>query len=64
MLKVGYRVKKIKGYQSGVVGTIIRVMKASRLPAPNDLPLEDEFLVKADDGSYLSGFEDELEKVE
>ena len=64
MLKVGNKVKKIKGNPFGEIGTIIRVMKASRAPAPNDLPLEDEFLVKADDGSFFSGFEDELEKLE
>ena len=63
MLKVGDKVKLIKGNPFGKIGRIKYVLKASRADT-SDLPLEDNFFVVADDGTEFSGFEDELEKLE
>jgi len=70
MLKVGDKVKLIKGNPFGKIGKIISKNKMmSRITNVNnvdikDLPLEEYFIARADDGIEFSGPEDCFEKLE
>ncbi|MFC1984844.1 hypothetical protein ACFLUW_00400 [Chloroflexota bacterium] len=69
-LKVGDRVKLVKGNPFGIIGEIKAVCLATR-PVDlssnraelKDAPSEPSFWCEADDGTTFAGFEDELELI-
>ena len=69
MLKVGDKVKLIKGNPFGKIGIIKLVNKMTRPTnvegiSLDKIPFEDNFLAEADDGTTFSGWEEDFEKLE
>ena len=68
-MKVGDKVKLIKGNPLGKVGIIISVAPLSRSTRGEsgtfkEMEYRDSFACKADDGTFFSAFEDDLELLE
>ena len=70
MLKIGDRVKLIKGNPFGKIGKIILITQMTRPTNVSDgfdlskVPLENFFTAKADDGTEFFGWEEDFEKLE